>query len=92
MSSGINISQRISNISNKAINEQISEITKRINKIEDNQKKQDEVINYLVKKQEESNLSINNNISKIEDKINTIFDIISEKNINKDGGEQEQKM
>ena len=92
MSSGINISQRISNISNKAINEQISEITKRINKIEDNQKKQDEVINYLVKKHEESNLSINNNISKIEDKINTIFDIISEKNKNKDGGEQEQKM
>ena len=92
MSSGINISQRISNISNKAINEQISEITKRINKIEDNQKKQDELISDLVKKQEESNLSINNNISKIEDKINTIFDIISEKNINKDGGEQEQKM
>ena len=92
MSSGINISQRISNIYNKVNNEQILKITERINIIEVNQKKQNEVINYLVKKQEESNLSINNNISKIEDKINTIFDIISEKNINKDGGEQEQKM
>ena len=91
MSSGINISQRISNISNQAINEQISKIAERINKIEDNQKKQDELISDLVKKQEESNLSINDNISKIDDKINKIFDIISAKNKNKDGCEQEQK-
>ena len=91
MSSGINISQRISNMSNKAINEQISKITERINKIENNQKKQDELISDLVKKQEESNLSIKDNISKIDDKINKIFDIISGKNKNKDGGEQEQK-
>ena len=89
MSSGINISQRISNMPNKAINEQISKITERINKIQNNQKKQDELISDLVKKQEESNLSIKDNISKVDYKINKIFDIISGKNKNKDGGEQE---
>ena len=39
MSSGINISQKISNIYNKANNEQISKITEKINIIEVNQKK-----------------------------------------------------
>ena len=92
MSSGINISQRISNMPNKAINEQISKINERINNIENYQKKQDELISDLAKKQEESNLSIKDNISKIGDKINKIFDVISGKNKNKGENEKEQKL
>ena len=91
MSFGINISKRISYMSNKAIYEQISKITQRINKIEDNQKKQDELISDLVKKQEESNLRIKDNISKIDDKVNKIFDIISDKHKIKDGLKKNKK-
>ena len=89
--SGINISQRISNLSNKVINEQISKITERINNIEENKKKQDELISDLAKKQEESNLSIKDNISKIDDKLNKLIDVISGKNIVKDKREQKQE-
>ena len=91
MSSGINIFQRISNISNKVINEKISKINERINNIENYQKKQDELISDLAKKHEESNLIIKDNISKIGDKIDIIFDVISGKNKNKDKNEQEKE-
>ena len=63
--SGIKISQRISTQSNKVINEQISILTERINSIEKIQKNQDNLINNLARKQEESNVSIKDNISKI---------------------------
>ena len=79
--SGIKISQRISTQSNKVINEQISILTERINSIEKIQKNQDNLINDLTRKQEESNISIKDNISKIDDKINKVLNIISLKKI-----------